>query len=306
MADGSTLGPSVILSNGSASVTGLTLSHGNHQITAEYSGDGNFIPSTNGLGTTQIIDTAPMALLASYPRAFNSALQISVQDLLTNFTSDIDGDLRTLLWVGTGTNGASISFSGDTIVYQPSATDPNRNTTDYLDYSITDGFSGGMATNKIRITLTGPDPGSQPPILTRISALNSQVLLKFTGIPGIPTMLSARRSSRVAPQTGLILARPQPMTEATLNSQTPAQSRPGLLPRSMEAMNHLNVFAVDIPMIWSRLLRSRPGGELIPYHPDSFPYCIALQSERAGESESYKLGGTTRAFPKLRSEGVLS
>ena len=47
----------------------------------------------------------------------------------------------------------------------------------------------------------------------------------------------------------------------------------------MEAMNHLNVFAVDIPMIWSRLLRSRPGGELIPYHPDSFPYCIALQLE---------------------------
>jgi len=183
MADGSTLGPSVTLSNGSASVTGLSLSHGNHQITAEYSGDGNFIPSTNGLGTIQTIDTAPMALLASYPRAFNSALQISVQDLLTNFTSDIDGDLRTLLWVGTGTNGASISFSGDTIVYQPSATDPNRNTTDYLDYSITDGFSGGMATNKIRITLTGPDPGSQPPILTRISALNSQVLLKFTGIP---------------------------------------------------------------------------------------------------------------------------
>jgi hypothetical protein len=36
----------------------------------------------------------------------------------------------------------------------------------------------------------------------------------------------------------------------------------------MEEMNHVNVFAVDIPMIWSRLPGMRPGWELIPYHPD--------------------------------------
>jgi hypothetical protein len=86
--------------------------------------------------------------------------------------------------VGTGTNGASISISGDFIWYQPSATDPNRNTADSFDYSITDGFSGVTATNKILVSLTGPDPGSQPPIISQISALAGQIRLSFTGIAG--------------------------------------------------------------------------------------------------------------------------
>jgi len=47
-------------------------------------------------------------------------------------------------------------------------------------------------------------------------------------------------------------------------------------------MNHLNVFVVDVPMIWSRLRGAGLAGELIPYQFDSFPYCIALQSERVG------------------------
>jgi hypothetical protein len=183
-ADGSVLGLAVTLSNGIASISSSSLSHGTHQITAEYSGDGNFLPSTNALGTSQIIDLPPTALLASYQRQFGSSLQIPIQDLLTNFTSDADGDALTLLSVGAGTNGATISISGDTIVYQPSATDPNRNTTDCFSYSISDGFSGGIATNKIRIDLTGPDPSSQPPWLSRIQIVSSNVILTFTGVAG--------------------------------------------------------------------------------------------------------------------------
>jgi hypothetical protein len=183
-ADGTAFGPAVMLSNGVASFTSSSLAHGNHLITLEYSGEGNFYPSTNSLGAGQVVDLAPTALLASYPRSFGSALQIPIENLLTNFTTDADGDARTLLWLGSGTNGASVSISGNVISYQPSLTDPNRNTTDCFDYSITDGFIGGMATNKILVTIIGPDPGSQPPVISEISFLTSQVLVRFTGIAG--------------------------------------------------------------------------------------------------------------------------
>jgi len=183
-ADGSVFGPSVTLSNGVASFASSSLAHGNHLITVEYSGEENFYPSTNSLGAGQIVDSPPTALLASYQRSFGSALQIPIEDLLTNFTIDADGDARTLLWVGAGTNGASISVSGNVISYQPSQTDANRNTTDYFDYSIADGFVGGMATNKIRVSVSGPDPGSQPPMISGISFLTSEVLVRFTAIPG--------------------------------------------------------------------------------------------------------------------------
>src|SRR5205823_1505999 len=128
--DGSVLGLAATVSNGIASISSAFLPHGIHQITAEYCGDQNFLPSTNALGTSQIIDLPPTALLASYQRQFGSTLQIPIQDLLTNFTTDPDGDALTLLSVGAGTNGATISISGGAILYQPSATDPNRNTTD--------------------------------------------------------------------------------------------------------------------------------------------------------------------------------
>jgi hypothetical protein len=182
--DGSALGAAAGLTNGMASLTSSSLSHGTHQITAEYCGDQNFLPSTNALNATQIVNLAPAALPAFYQRQFGASLPISIQDLLTNFTSDADGDVISLVSVGPGTNGATISINGSTINYQPSATDPNRNTTDYLDYTITDGFIGGMATNKIQISLTGPDPASQPPVISRILLATNSAVLTFTGIAG--------------------------------------------------------------------------------------------------------------------------
>src|SRR5262249_24854993 len=93
-------------------------------------------------------------------------------------TSDADGDLRTLLSVGSGTNSASISISGNSISYVPSASAPNRNTTDHFSYVVTDGFTGGTATNLIRVNVTSA--GAPANIAAILSVANGWKLC-FTG-----------------------------------------------------------------------------------------------------------------------------
>src|SRR5205823_14565202 len=103
--------------------TTSTLSHGAHTIAAEYAGDGNFQGSTNAL--SQVINSPPVASLATYTRAPDLTLKIAVTNLIANFTSDADGDARTLVSVGLGTNGATIARIGSKIFYTPSTNSPN-------------------------------------------------------------------------------------------------------------------------------------------------------------------------------------
>ena len=63
----------------------------------------------------------------------------------------------------------------------PSNTNPNRNTTDHLDYAVTDGFPGGTVTNQIQILLDAPAP--TPATLTGIRVGAGSVILTFTGSP---------------------------------------------------------------------------------------------------------------------------
>jgi hypothetical protein len=181
--DGSFLGGQAGLTNGIATFSTSALSHGVHAITAEYTGDGNFLGSTNLLPISQLINTPPLAQMAAYSRYIGSSLRIPIADLLTNYTSDVDGDAVALVTVGSGTNGANIYVLGDSIYYDPSSTDVNRNTTDYFDYSVNDGFVNGLATNKVQISLSGVDPASQPPVLENVSMMADRVLVRFTGVP---------------------------------------------------------------------------------------------------------------------------
>ena len=181
-ADGSSLGSPAPLSSGAASLTSSSLSHGTHTITAEYAGDGNFFGSTNDLGSGQIIDIRPVALSANYSRLANSSLKIFIPDLITNYTSDADGDPRTVVSVGSGTNGATIFMSGDWICYQPSDTDPNRNAPDQFDYTITDGFAGCLATNHISVLVN--QTSAAPARLTGIMVVTNAIKINFTGSPG--------------------------------------------------------------------------------------------------------------------------
>ena len=127
-------------------LTTNSLSHGNHTITAEYPGDGNFHGITNALSPDQIINTPPVAHLASYSRSAGASLQIPISNLITNFTSDSDNDVLALVSVGSGTNDATITTNSTFIYYVPSASNAYSNTTDHLDYMVTDGFTGGTAT----------------------------------------------------------------------------------------------------------------------------------------------------------------
>jgi len=158
------------------------LAHGVHTISAEYAGDGNCFGSTNGPGSSQVINIPPVALPASYTRAANSSFTIPISDLLTNYTSDADGDQTTLVWVGSGTNGATIQISSNSISYLPSGTDPNRNTTDHFDYAITDGFTGGLATNQVAVLVN--NPAAAPANMTGIMAVTNGFQITFTGSPG--------------------------------------------------------------------------------------------------------------------------
>jgi hypothetical protein len=176
--------PSVLM-NGVATMSSSDLSHGVHLITAEYQGDGNFRGATNALASNEVIDIAPVALPASYGRSTNSALQIPITDLLTNHTSDADGDPLVLNSVGAGTNGATISISAGYVVYQPSATDPHRNSTDHFTYLVSDGFPGGLATNLITVTVNSPNPASLPPLLTGIVPVPNGIRVTFTAVAGV-------------------------------------------------------------------------------------------------------------------------
>jgi hypothetical protein len=163
-ADGSPLGAPVKLESGVASLTVATLSHGVHTIAAEYDGDGNFSASANALALelNQVINFVPRTTPATYTRASGDWMQIAIPELMAAHASDADGDELTLMSVGSGTNGATVLLFGGYIYYLPSKTDPKRDTTDHLDYAVTDGFPGSTVTNQIQIQVGSLTPAAQP------------------------------------------------------------------------------------------------------------------------------------------------
>jgi len=181
-ADGSPLGSPAGLSLGAASLTLSSLPHGTHTITAEYAGDGNFIGNTNGLASSQVVNIPPVASPATYTRAANSSLDIYFLDLLTNYTSDADGDSTTLVSIGSGTNGAAILLSTNSISYLPSGTNPNLNTTDHFAYTITDGFIGSLVTNQITVLVT--NPVASPAVLTGIMVVTNGIQITLLAVQG--------------------------------------------------------------------------------------------------------------------------
>jgi hypothetical protein len=153
----------------------------------EYDG-GETAGGTNAIQRTFTVvvlptNDAPAVTLATYPRAANMSAKFLVSALLTN-ASDAEGDTLVFQSVGSGTNGASVTVSGGYIFYQPSATNPNRNTDDHLVYTVNDG-QGGEGSNRIWIKLTDPNPGSAGAGISGIQSLgNGHMLVKFHGIPG--------------------------------------------------------------------------------------------------------------------------
>jgi polygalacturonase len=159
------------LSGGAAtSVSTSILPRGTNTITAQYSGNGNYSPSTNTLNQT-VTNNPPAANPALYYRLAGSSLTIVIASLATNW-NDLDGDTLVLAGVSSpSTNGGTVTFDSTKIYY----TDAN-DVTDRFGYMISDGHGG---TNSSIVTVLVAQQE-----VSGITNSNGGVTLDFTGIPG--------------------------------------------------------------------------------------------------------------------------
>jgi hypothetical protein len=174
----------VTIASGAAAFSVSTLPHGTNAISAEYPGDANFVGATNSLSPSEVINTPPTAGLATFSRSPNLTLKIRIATLLTNFASDADGDIPRLVSIGGGTNAATITTNSSFILYAPSASNANSNTTDHFDYVVQDGFWGGTNTGSIAVVLSDLNTGQPSSNILGITNNGSSTLITFAGIPG--------------------------------------------------------------------------------------------------------------------------
>jgi polygalacturonase len=159
------------LSGGAATSTNTAvLPRGTNTITAQYSGNDNYSPSTNAL-SQMVTNNPPMANPAVYYRLVGSPLTIVITNLATNW-SDLDGDTPFLAGVSSpSTNGGTVSFDSANIYYSDT-----NDVTDRFGYTLSDGQGG---TNDGIVTVLMAQQ-----IVSDVTVSNGSVVLDFTGIPG--------------------------------------------------------------------------------------------------------------------------
>ncbi|PYI80003.1 MAG: hypothetical protein DME26_22455, partial [Verrucomicrobia bacterium] len=122
----------------------------------------------------------PLASPINYGRAHSTFLRILVENILTNSTSDPDGDARLLVRTGGSTNGSFIATNGGYVIYAPT-----NNLSESFIYVISDAHAYRpadtvrMATNWLTITVT-----NALGIAQSISTGGASVTVRFAGIPG--------------------------------------------------------------------------------------------------------------------------
>ncbi len=178
--DSVAFGDPIPLTNGMASITNATLTHGSHVIEVDYTGDTNALGGTNILGSTntftEVIDRPPFAGDSTYSRLRGALLEILLSDLHSN-TFDPDGDLYTLVVSPTSTNGATIVVTNGLVIYTPPVT--NADVADSFTYTVTDSF-GLTGTGTVHVTI---QPAA-PVTITGLSILGDGTSqFSFTGLP---------------------------------------------------------------------------------------------------------------------------
>jgi hypothetical protein len=131
--------------------------------------------STNSINASLTVNWPPVANSATYTRNAGLALKIDVNELLTDFTSDSDGNARSATGFGTPAHG-SLNQIGNWLLYTPNV---NDDTNDAFSYSITDGF-GGYATNTITVTVITPGG-----VVKIAQPAGESITLNLAGIPGV-------------------------------------------------------------------------------------------------------------------------
>jgi len=157
------------------SLTLATLPRGTNQITAIYSGDANYLPSTNSLAQI-VTNHPPVTGNAVYIRnAGIASLRILISDLLTNVT-DADGDAITMAGIGTSTNSITVATAGTNYLNYYNT----NNVNDQFSYTVTDGY-GGTNSGLVSIVVSNASVGQITGQLT--SFTGGVANLAFHGIP---------------------------------------------------------------------------------------------------------------------------
>ena len=162
------------VAGGSAGFSLNALPRGTSLITAVYSGDANYLPSTNSLSQV-VTNHLPVAVDMVCTRAKGVSLKIALASLLANVT-DADGDPISLVSVGAGTNSATIMTDSSYVYYLPS-TGASANDNDSLTYTVSDGM-GGTATANIQVEVISATGLAQMSVPT-----DGVVNIKFFGVP---------------------------------------------------------------------------------------------------------------------------
>jgi hypothetical protein len=162
-------------------------------------GGGGFLVTLSQDGTSvNVVFTnnhPPVANLATYGRAWGTALRIPLDDLMTNYTSDPDGDGRALEALGLSTNGSPVFTNGALIFFAPT-----NNLPESFAYVVRDlhnyrpGDSIRTATNYVTVSVTNAVSSAQG-----IVAQGGQgVQVTFAGVPGYAYDVE-RASSPIGP-----------------------------------------------------------------------------------------------------------
>lgn len=123
---------------------------------------------------------APEAQVAAYTRAAGTPMRIPIANLLSDFTSDPDGDARSLVELGTSATGATITSDADYIHYRSTSND-----SDTFSYKVKDartyrpGDTVRTASSTITVSVT-----TAVSSVREISASGGNVKIRFAGIPG--------------------------------------------------------------------------------------------------------------------------
>jgi len=177
-ADGAAIGAPVPLAEGAASYTTATLTHGSRVISAEYTGDANFLGSTTTLTPSQVINTAPAPGTDTIERTASSATKVSVAFLLANDT-DADGDAVIFDGVAaTSTHQGTVTHSDGWVFYVPAAGFTNADT---FVYYVKDAYSAPVGA-VVNVSIRQDNAPSPNLAITDLG--NGSVAIRGDGIPG--------------------------------------------------------------------------------------------------------------------------
>ena len=178
--DGASNGPPEALALGVA-VHSAALAVGTHVVTAEYSGDGNFLGTTTTLAPDQVIavfNAPPVAGADTLLRHLPGGVKTAIATLLANDT-DPDGDPVEFVGVSAASaRGGQVTHLGSWILYTALPGDTNA---DSFTYTIRDG-RGGWATGAVSVGISTNE--IWPPNLTALSAGGGVICISGDGLPG--------------------------------------------------------------------------------------------------------------------------